>query len=367
MNYSYFDYSATTPLDPRVRAALPDYFDQFHNAGATYGPALAQRRHLEEARGQLAAAINGDPREIVFTSGATEANNLALKGALTYHGVKQPRLITLQTEHKAVLDPAAILAKGGAAVEFLPVQTDGRLDLKLLEETLRAAPTTLVSIMAVNNETGVLQDLPAIAALAQRHGAKFHVDAAQALGKMPVDVQSWGADLVSFSSHKVYGPVGVGALYVRRLPKMRLQAQMQGGGQERGRRSGTVPVPLIRAFALAVQLATAEMPQRLRRVEELNRRLRAQLPAGLGLNVAGHKIPHIENIALRIGAAEALALADGAQLALSAGSACQSGGDGSHVLRAMNLASASSSLRISLSHLTSDEELRRLLDFLRQI
>lgn len=367
MAYAYFDYSATTPLDPRVRAVLLEGLDHFHNAGASYGPALERRAALQTARERFAASIHADPREIVFTSGATEANNLALKGAVGHHEAKRPRIITLQTEHKAVLDPVGVLAKQGVATEFLPVAGDGRLDLNRLAEALRAAPTTLVSVMAVNNETGVLQDIPAIAALVHEHGAKLHVDGVQALGKMPVDVGAWNADMVSFSAHKIYGPVGIGALWVRRLPKMRLQAQQQGGGQERGLRSGTAPVALIQALAEAATLATAELAERTARVTVLNQRLRAQLPLSIRPNVDGHKIPHIENIALRIGAAKALALADRARLALSAGSACQSGGEGSHVLQAMNLPSAASSLRISLSHLTRDDELEQLLAFLHHL
>ncbi|MFC2504185.1 MAG: cysteine desulfurase family protein, partial [Cardiobacterium sp.] len=280
-DWAYFDYAATAPCEPQVAAQLAEDLTApwaFANAGATYQPALASRRRLEDARAQLAAVIGADAREIVFTSGATEADNLALKGALGYHGVKQPHLVTVQTEHKAVLDPAGALAKAGAKITMLPVGRDGLLDLDALDEALATAPT-LVSVMAVNNETGVVQPIADIAARVHRAGARLHVDAAQALGKLALDVRGWDVDMMSLSGHKIGAPVGIGALYVRRLPKMRLQAQQHGGGQERGRRSGTSPVALIRAFALAANIAEHAREARWQSVAALRATLLAGLPA----------------------------------------------------------------------------------------
>ena len=371
-DYAYFDYAATAPCEPQVAAQLAADLTApwaFANAGATYQPALESRHRLEDARAQLAAAIGADPREIVFTSGATEANNLALKGALGYHGVKQPHLITVQTEHKAVLDPAAILAKAGAKVTVLPVGRDGLLDLAALDEALASAPT-LVSVMAVNNETGVIQPIADIAARVHRAGARLHVDAAQALGKLAIDVRAWDVDMLSLSGHKIGAPVGIGALYVRRLPKMRLQAQQHGGGQERGRRSGTSPVALIRALALAADIASNAREARWRYVAALRATLRAALPPTMRANLAEAtpQVPHIVSLFTGRPAADVLRAADAAGLALAAGSACSASDEGSHVLKAMGLnEAAAQSLRISLSHLSTEAELARLSAFLHSL
>ena len=368
-DYAYFDYAATAPFEPQVAAQLAADLTApwaFANAGATYQPALESRRRLEDARAQLAAAIGADPREIVFTSGATEADNLALKGALGYHGVKQPHLITVQTEHKAVLDPAAILAKAGAKVTVLPVGRDGLLDLAALDEALASAPT-LVSVMAVNNETGVIQPIADIAARVHRVGARLHVDAAQALGKLAIDVRAWDVDMLSLSGHKIGAPVGIGALYVRRLPKMRLQAQQHGGGQERGRRSGTSPVALARALALAADIASNAREARWQQVAALRATLRAALPPTMRANLAEAtpQVPHIVSLFTGRPAADVLRAADAAGLALAAGSACSASDEGSHVLKAMGLGEAAAqSLRISLSHLSTEAELARLSAFL---
>ncbi|MDO4643499.1 MAG: cysteine desulfurase family protein [Cardiobacteriaceae bacterium] len=371
-DWAYFDYAATTPCDARIAAQMANDLNTpwaFANTGATYSPALENRRHLADARAQLATVINADDREIVFTSGATEANNLALKGALLYHGVKQPHLITLQTEHKAVLDPAAVLAKHGIRVTVLPVQSNGLLDMDVLENALKT-PTTLVSVMAVNNETGVVQAIDEIAARVHHAGAKLHVDAAQALGKIPIDVRKWDVDLLSLSGHKIYAPIGIGALFVRRLPKMRLQAQLHGGGQERGRRSGTTPLMLIRAFAYAAEIAERERETRTSQVKAHRNQLFAQLPATIHNNIeAGTpQVPHIQNLFVGCNAASVLARADAAQLALASGSACSNTTEGSHVLRSMGLTKeAQQSLRISLSHLTTTEEITRLQQFFQEI
>ena len=371
-DWAYFDYAATAPCEPQVAAQLAADLSApwaFANPGATYQAALASRRRLEDARGALAAVIGADAREIVYTSGATEADNLALKGALGYHGVKQPHLITVQTEHKAVLDPAGALAKVGAKVSVLPVGRDGLLDLDALDEALTAAPT-LVSVMAVNNETGVVQPIAAIAARVHRAGARLHVDAAQALGKLAIDVRAWDVDMLSLSGHKIGAPVGIGALYVRRLPKMRLQAQQHGGGQERGRRSGTSPVALIRAFALAADIAAGERTARWAQVETLRAALLANLPAPMHANLPEETphVPHIVNLFTGLPAADVLRTADAAGLALAARSACSAADEGSHVLKAMGLGEAAAqSVRISLSHLTTEAELARLTAFLQNL
>ena len=371
-DWAYFDYAATAPCEPQVAAQLAADLSApwaFANPGATYQAALASRRRLEDARGALAAVIGADAREIVYTSGATEADNLALKGALGYHGVKRPHLITVQTEHKAVLDPAGALAKVGAKVSVLPVGRDGLLDLDALDEALTAAPT-LVSVMAVNNETGVVQPIAAIAARVHRAGARLHVDAAQALGKLAIDVRAWDVDMLSLSGHKIGAPVGIGALYVRRLPKMRLQAQQHGGGQERGRRSGTSPVALIRAFALAADIAAGERTARWAQVETLRAALLANLPAPMHANLPEETphVPHIVNLFTGLPAADVLRTADAAGLALAAGSACSAADEGSHVLKAMGLGEAAAqSVRISLSHLTTEAELARLTAFLQNL
>ncbi|UJF25277.1 cysteine desulfurase [Suttonella sp. R2A3] len=366
---AYFDYAAMTPIDPRVLAALNAEFNQVvGNAGALHSSALAARARVENARKRVAQTINADPREVVFTSGATEADNLAIKGALTYHGAKNPRLITVQSEHKAVLDSAAVMAKQGVDVVVLSVRRDGLIDLDALEAALAGAPTTLVSVMAVNNETGVIQPLSEIAERVHAAGAKFHVDAAQAPGRMAVDMAEWGADLASFSGQKIYGPQGIGALFVRRLPKVRLQAQLHGGGQERGRRSGTLPQALIAAFAEAMVIADSERARHNATVSALRERLLASLPATMNLNTDAPSVAHIINIDSGVPSNEALARADAAGVALSAGSACSSSREGSHVLQAMGLDDqARRCLRISLSHLTTELELDRLIAFLQTL
>ncbi len=375
--WAYFDYAATTPPDEHVLARYMDALRQYYaNSGSNHALGLATKERLEEARACFAACVGAQAAEIVFTSGATESNNLALKGAVGYRGAKNPRIITLQTEHKAILDTAAALAGQGVAVEVLPVAADGLIDLSQLEETLAKSPATLVSTMAVNNETGVVQPLRQIADLAHQYGAKFHVDAAQALGKMPVSVSDWDADMVSFSGHKVYAPKGIGALYVRRLPKMRLATLQHGGGQERGRRSGTMPVALIMAFTEAVEIATNGFHARYHQVDKFAETLVSTLPQEMAINGGVDfslekqgKVPHILSIDTGLSALDVLTRANQAKLALSAGSACQTAqNEGSHVLKAMGLHEASTrSLRVSLSHLTTKTELERLQQFLAQL
>lgn len=369
--WAYFDYAATTPIHPQVATQFYEDIQQgavFANTGSSHDLGLFNRQRLETARAQLAQVLGADSREIVFTSGATESNNLALKGALGHHQVKNPRVVTLQSEHKAVLDTVGILAKQGVDCVCLPVQADGRVDLTLLEEALQT-PTTLLSVMAVNNETGVVQPIAEIAELVQRYGAKLHVDAAQAVGKFAIDVEEWQADMVSLTAHKIYGLPGIGALFVRRLPKMRLQAQQHGGGQERGRRSGTMPLALIRAFALAAELGADKLDANRARVEALYQRLETGLPAQMTRNGAGVAVPHIVNIDTKMMAAEVLQRANAEQIAISSGSACSADKDtGSHVLQAMGLSEAATrSIRVSLSHLTTTDEVDKLVRFLQNL
>lgn len=368
-DWAYFDYTATTPPDMVVLEAYFQALQQeFANSSATYAPALAQRQVLENARTQFAQLIGAKPSEIVFTSGATESNNLAIKGAVDYHGVKKPRVITIQTEHKAVLDTVGILAKRGIATAFLPVQRNGLLDLNTLENALKT-PATLVSVMAVNNETGVIQPIRAIADIVHQHHSKLHVDGAQALGKIPINVDDWQADAISFSGHKIYAPKGIGALYLRRLPKMRIQAQHHGGGQERGRRSGTTPIALIQAFVLATERIISQHPQNTAYIAQLAQQLIQNLPSGMTSNINLENTPHTPHI-LSIDTGKPVSVilrhANDAHIALSAGSACQAGSDeGSHVLNAMGLTEvANRSIRISLSSLTTPQEMNQLQEFL---
>lgn len=367
--WGYFDYAATTPVHPLVAEQV--FLDMtsgalLGNANASHGLGLQARVALQSAREQLATLLEADARELVFTSGATEANNLALKGAFAHSERRNGHLLTLQSEHKSVLDCAGILAKNGVRVSVLPVLENGQVDLAALEAVLSNERVSLVSVMAVNNETGVVAPVEEVVALAHRYGAKVHVDAAQALGKVAVSMARWQADLVSFSGHKVYAPQGIGMLYVRRLPKMRLQALLHGGGQERGLRSGTSPVMLVRALELAVRLAVEALGENQARVGVLYQTLVAGLPQSMAVNVGENVVENIVSVNTGRSASEVLARASEVGLALSAGSACQAASsEGSHVLRAMGLdVAAHQSVRVSLSHLTREDELARLLNFL---
>jgi cysteine desulfurase len=357
----YLDNQATTPCDPRVvQAMLPFFTERFGNAhSAEHAMGQDAEDAVETARAQLAALIGAEPREIVFTSGATEANNIAIKGAARFalsRGTERRRVITVATEHKCVLDSVADLRAEGFDPVLLPVGPDGLVDPALLEHAL-AEPTLLVSIMAANNETGVLQDLPRLAALARAAGALFHTDAAQALGKVPFDVA--GIDLASFSAHKLYGPKGVGALYVRRRPRARLAPLFSGGGQERGLRSGTLPTPLLVGFGEACRIAGEEMAAESVRLADLRDRLLDGLAERLpGLRVNGsmaHRLPGNLNLALPQAEALAVMRANPA-LCVSTGSACSSAEVApSYVLAAMGLdaAVAARSLRVGLGRFTS--------------
>jgi cysteine desulfurase len=357
----YLDNQATTPCDPCVVAAmLPFFTERFGNAhSAEHAMGHDAETAVEAARAQIAALIGAEPREIVLTSGATESNNIAIKGAARYaasQGSERRRVVTVATEHKCVLESAADLQAEGFDPVFLPVGADGLVDPAALQAAL-AEPTVLVSVMAANNETGVLQDLPRLAAMAHAAGALFHTDAAQALGKVPFDVA--GIDLASLSAHKVYGPKGVGALYVRRRPRARLQPLFSGGGQERGLRSGTLPTPLVVGFGEACRIAGLEMATEATRIGSLRDRLLAGLQQRLpGLRVNGsmaHRLPGNLNVTLpHTDALDAMRAAP--ELCVSTGSACSSAEVApSYVLAAMGLsaAAAARSLRVGLGRFTS--------------
>ncbi len=362
----FLDNQSTTPCDPRVLAAMMAWFtEDFGNPHSSeHAMGRVAEAAVEHARGEVAAAIGADPREIVFTSGATESNNIAIKGAARHArrvGDPRRRVITVATEHKCVLESVADLAEDGFDPVVLPVRRDGTLDPERLEEALES-PTLLVSVMAVNNETGVIQDIAGIAALVKRHGALFHTDAAQALGKIPVDV-GVGIDLMSVTAHKIYGPKGVGALYVRRRPRARVAALFSGGNQERGLRSGTLATPLVVGFGVACAIAVAERAADAARIGALRDRLFGLLDRGIaGLAVNGATAGRIAgNLALRFPERGAQALmAACPSLCVSTGSACSSAVvEPSYVLRAMGLsdAEASRSLRIGIGRFTSATEI----------
>jgi cysteine desulfurase len=363
----YLDYQATTPTDPRVLQAMLPYFSEVfgnpHSAQHRYG--AEAEAAVEQARADVAKLIGAEANEIVFTSGATESNNLALLGALRFRRTQPlaPRdgLVTLATEHKCVLEAARAAEAEGARLAILPVGPDGLVDLARLEAALDER-TALVSVMAANNEIGVLQPLAAIAEIAHRHGAWFHTDAAQAVGKVPLDVAGDGIDLLSLSGHKIYGPKGIGALYVRRRPRVRLVPLIHGGGQERGLRAGTLPTPLCVGLGAAAALALAEMPAEAARLGRLRDRLLAGLRAAIpGLAVNGsleHRLPGNLNLAIPGVDADAL-LPTLPELALSTGSACSSAAvEPSYVLRALGLedALARASLRIGLGRFSTEAE-----------
>ena len=373
-NPVYLDNQATTPCDPRVLAAmLPWFTGNFANPHSVeHAMGRAAEAAVEQARAQVAALIGADHREIVFTSGATEANNLAIKGAARHAaslGDPRRRVVTLATEHKCVLQSAADLAAEGFEPVVLPVGADGLLDPALLVRALEV-PTLLVSVMAVNNETGVIQDIAALAALARARGALFHTDAAQAAGRVPLDVVAMGVDLLSLSAHKVYGPKGVGALYVRRRPRVRLTPLFSGGGQERGLRSGTLAPPLLVGFGLACAIAAAEMAADEARIADLREALLGRLLAALpGLAVNGSVARRIgANLNLTFPHATAAAImARCPSLCLSTGSACSSAEiEPSYVLRAMGLtpAAAARTLRVGIGRFTSAADMDAAADAL---
>jgi cysteine desulfurase len=359
----YMDYHATTPVDPRaLEAMLPYFSEKFGNAASkSHSFGWQAEEAVEAAREQVGRLIGASAREIVWTSGATESDNLAIKGAAQFHRAKGKHLITCTTEHKAVLDSMHALERDGFEVTVLPVESDGRLDPARLQAALRP-DTTLVSIMHANNESGVLHPIEEIGRITRAAGVLFHCDAVQSLGKVPFDVEAVNADLVSLSAHKMYGPKGVGALYVRRKPRARLLAQMDGGGHERGHRSGTLNVPGIVGFGAAAELALAERDAEGARLLALRERLRQGIEAGLDrVQVNGslaHRLPGNLNMSFAYVEGEALMMAI-KDVAVSSGSACTSASlEPSYVLRAMGVPDdmAHSSIRFGLGRFTTEEE-----------
>jgi cysteine desulfurase len=366
----YLDYQATTPVDPRVLdAMLPWFTRRFgnpHSAGHAFGSEAAEA--VEAARDRVAALIGAEPSEIVFTSGATEANNLAIKGAARFLEERRNRVVTLATEHKCVLESVRDLAREGFETEILPVEPSGLVDLDRLDRALDER-TALVSVMAVNNEIGVLQDLATIGRLARAKGVLFHTDAAQGFGKVPIDVGGMAIDLLSISGHKVYAPKGIGALYVRRRPRVRLEPLFSGGGQERGLRSGTLAPALCVGLGEAAEIYRLEGAAEAERTGALARRLLGRLP-GVELNgAASPRLPASLNLAFPgVRAVDLLkALPD---LALSTGSACSSAEiEPSYVLRAIGCdrERAGSSIRVSLGRFTTAAEVDRAAERLVEV
>ncbi|MDN7444654.1 IscS subfamily cysteine desulfurase [Burkholderia cepacia] len=358
----YMDYSATTPVDPRVvDKMVPFLHEQFGNpASRSHSYGWDAEQAVEEARAHVAALLGADPREIVWTSGATEGNNLAIKGAAHFYQGKGRHLVTVKTEHKAVLDTCRELERQGFDVTYLDVREDGLLDLDTVRQALRA-DTILVSVMLANNETGVIQPVAEIGALCRAHGIVFHCDAVQAAGKIPVDVSALNVDLLTVTAHKVYGPKGIGALYVRRKPRVRIEAQMHGGGHERGMRSGTLPTHQIVGMGEAFRLAKEEMAEESRRVGALRDRLLAGLSTLDEVYVNGdlaRRIPHNLNISFNFVEGESLIMGIKG-VAVSSGSACTSASlEPSYVLRALGRSDelAHSSIRFTLGRFTTEAE-----------
>lgn len=366
----YLDCHATTPVDERVlQAMLPYFTEQFGNpASVTHLYGWEAEAAVKQARETLAAAIGSIPEEIVFTSGATEANNLAIKGVAEAYFAKGRHLITVATEHNAVLDPCRYLQTLGFEVTILPVQQDGLIDLDQLEKAIRP-DTVLVSVMAANNEIGVVQPLAEIGALCHRHTVLFHTDAAQAIGKIPLNVQTMQIDLMSLTAHKVYGPKGIGALYVRRRnPRVQLAAQLHGGGHERGMRSGTLYPPQIVGFSEAVKLGLAEMQTESQRIRELRDRLWQRLQTLDGIHLNGHptqRLPGNLNISVEGVDGQALLLGLQPFVAVSSGSACTSAKiEPSHVLQALGRSPdlAYASLRFGIGRFTTQDEIDRVAE-----
>lgn len=366
----YLDAHATTPVDERVLAAMLPYFTEYFGNPASINHQYGWEGEaaVTQARETLAAAINASPEEIIFTSGATEANNLALKGVAEAYFSKGRHLVTLVTEHNAILDPMDYLESLGFEVTRLAVKSDGLLDLQELAATLREE-TILVSVMAANNEIGVLQPLAEIGQLCRDRGILFHTDAAQAIAKIPLDVQAQSIDLMSLTAHKVYGPKGIGALYVRRRnPRVRLAAQLHGGGHERGMRSGTLYPPQIVGFAKAVELGLAQMEEESRRLRELRSHLWERLSVLEGIYLNGHptqRLPGNLNVSFEGVDGQALLLGLQPVMAVSSGSACTSVKiEPSHVLAALGREEslAYASVRFGIGRFNTLEEINRVAD-----
>ena len=359
----YLDNNATTPMDPRVLEAMLPYFtSKFGNAASrNHAFGWVAEEAVDYAREQVAKLIGASEKEIIFTSGATESDNLAIKGVFEMYKEKGNHIITAVTEHKAILDACKHVEKLGGRVTYLPVKEDGLVDLVELENAI-TPETILVSIMYGNNEIGVIQPVKEIAAIAHKHGALFMTDAVQAVGKIPVDVNKDGIDLLALSAHKIYGPKGVGALYVRRKgPRVKVTAQMDGGGHERGMRSGTLNVPGIVGLGKACELCMLEMESEAKRLSALRDKLQAELTVLEESYVNGnqeHRLPHVANISFKYVEGEGLMMAM-KDLAVSSGSACTSASlEPSYVLKSLGLSDdlAHSSIRFGLGRFTTEEE-----------
>ena len=368
----YLDYSATTPVDPRVAETMIPYLtEQFGNpASRSHAFGWEAEKAVEQAREEVAGLVNCDPREIVWTSGATESDNLAIKGAAQFYKGKGKHLITVRTEHKAVLDPMRELERQGFEVTYLDPEPNGLLDLDKFAAAIRP-DTILASVMHVNNEIGVIQDIDTLGELCRARGVLFHVDAAQSTGKAPIDLSMLKVDLMSFSAHKTYGPKGIGALYVRRKPRIRIEAQMHGGGHERGMRSGTLATHQIVGMGAAFRIAAEEMATENERI----RMLRDKLWVGIGTLDEVHlngdlqrRVPHNLNASFNFVEGESLMMAI-KDLAVSSGSACTSASlEPSYVLKALGRSDelAHSSIRFSIGRFTTEEEIDYAVQLLRK-
>jgi len=367
----YMDYSATTPVDPRVVDVMIPYLrEQFGNpASRSHAYGWSAEEAVENARSEVAKLVNADPREIIWTSGATESNNLALKGAAHFYKEKGKHLITVKTEHKAILDTCRELEREGYEVTYLDVLPNGLIDFEVLKAAVRP-DTILISVMFVNNEIGIIQDIPRIGEFCRDKGIIFHVDAAQATGKVVIDLQVMKVDLMSFSAHKTYGPKGVGALYVRRKPRVRIEAQMHGGGHERGMRSGTLAPHQIAGMGECFRVAREEMNTENERIRMLRDRLWNGLNQIEEVYLNGdmeHRVPHNLNISFNYveGESMIMALKD---IAVSSGSACTSASlEPSYVLRALgrNDELAHSSIRFTIGRFTTEEDVDFTIDLVK--
>ncbi|HEY1722118.1 MAG TPA: IscS subfamily cysteine desulfurase [Magnetospirillaceae bacterium] len=365
----YFDYQATTPCDPRVlEVMIPWFTEKFgnpHSRNHTYG--WEAEDAVETAREQVAAIIGADAKEIVFTSGATESNNLAIKGVARFNKDRKDHIITVNTEHKCVLDTCRHLEQEGFKVTYLPVQANGLIDLKQLEAAITDR-TSIVSVMAANNEIGVIQPVAEIGAICRAKGVYFHTDCAQAVGKMALDVNAMNIDLMSISGHKIYGPKGIGALYVRRRPRVRLEASIHGGGQERGMRSGTLPTPLVVGIGEACRIAKAEMDDESARLIKLRDKmwtgLQKKLPEVYLNGDLEHRLPGNLNVSFAFVEGEGLMMGV-KDIAVSSGSACTSASlEPSYVLRALGVDAemAHTSLRLGLGRFTTEADVDFAVD-----
>ena len=367
----YLDYSATTPVDPRVAEKMIPYLtEKFGNpASRSHEFGWEAERAVEEAREQVAALVGADPKEIIWTSGATESNNLAIKGAAHFYKSKGKHLVTVMTEHKAVLDTMRHLESEGYEVTYLMPESNGLVDMEKFKAALRP-DTLLASVMLVNNEIGVIQDVAALGEVCRAKGVLFHVDAAQATGKVTIDLAKLKVDLMSFSAHKTYGPKGIGALYVQRKPRVRLEAQMHGGGHERGLRSGTLATHQIVGMVEAFRVAREEMAVENERVRTLRDRLYQGLSQIEETHVNGdmeQRVPHNLNISFNFVEGESLIMAI-RELAVSSGSACTSASlEPSYVLRALGRSDelAHSSIRFTIGRFTTEEEIDFAIDLLK--